>query len=458
MRAAVVLACALAGCSTPELTELLVVTDTDLEVPSELAAVRFRIVGPDGEEKIASADFAAGAARPAVLALVHRGGALGPFTIEVSGEDAHGGVVTTRGASVSFVRREVRVLRMHLAAECVGVRCSGDETCGEGGCRSRRVAENELERWTGEPPGLERDGGERGRDAGRRRDDAGTECASDAECDDGVSCTIDLCVDGRCLSAPDASLCAPDAHACTIEVCDTSLGCVHRLEHTLCDDAVACTVDRCDATLGCLSEATDAACDDGVACTVDRCDSLLGCTSVPDDAACDDGVACTVDRCDASLGCASAPDDSVCDDGIDCTMDACDPTAGCTSSLTSASCPYGERCDRTAAACVPAPTFTEVYAFLSRDCVGSCHDAGADGGLDLSSPAVAHAALVGVTAACGGGANTRVIPYDAAASLLWRKLARVDLCGSRMPPVGPPSSDSDVRRVERWIAAGAPDN
>ncbi|MCZ7684346.1 MAG: hypothetical protein M5U28_38455 [Sandaracinaceae bacterium] len=388
---------------------------------------------------------------------MHRGGEVGPFTIEVRGESAAGDVLVARRATVSFVAGEVRVLRMHLLASCVGVSCSEDETCGEGGCRSRRIAEDELEPWEGAPSGLDRDAGERGRDAGRRHD-AGTECRSDAECDDGVPCTIDVCVGGACLSAPDASLCAPDAHACTIEVCDASLGCVPRLEHALCDDAVGCTVDRCDVTLGCVREPADAACDDGVACTVDRCDALLGCASVPDDAACDDGVACTVDHCDGALGCASVPDDAACDDGIGCTIDACDPIAGCASSITSASCPYGERCDRTAAACVPAPTFTEVYAFLSRDCVGWCHDAGADGGLDLSSPALAYASLVGVTAACGGGANTRVIPYEAAASLLWRKLARVDLCGSRMPPAGIPSSDSDVRRVERWIAAGAPDN
>ncbi len=431
MRAAVVLACALAGCATPELTELLVVIDTDLEVPAQLAAVRMRIVGPDGEEKVASADFGVGDARPALLALVHRGGELGPFTIEVRGESAAGELTAERSAIVSFVAGEVRVLSMHLLASCVGVSCSEDETCGEGGCRSRRVAEDELEPWEGAPPGLDRDAGERGRDAGRRHD-AGAECGSDEECDDRVPCTIDVCVGGACLSAPDASLCAPDAHACTIEVCDVSLGCVPRLEHALCDDAVGCTVDRCDATLGCVREPADAACDDGVACTVDRCDALLGCASVPDDAACDDGIGCTID--------------------------ACDPIAGCTSSITSASCSYGERCDRAAGACVAAPTFTEVYAFLSRDCVGSCHDAGADGGLDLSSRAVAYAGLVGVTAACGGGASTRVIPYDPAASLLWRKLTRVDLCGSRMPPAGPPSSVSDVRRVESWIAAGAPDN
>lgn len=60
---------------------------------------------------------------------------------------------------------------------------------------------------------------------------------------------------------------------------------------------------------------------------------------------------------------------------------------------------------------------------------------------------------MGVPSRCDG--SVRVIPGDARASLLWRKVARVDLCGDRMPPSGPPTGSGDIAIVERWINAGA---
>ena len=134
------------GCSHPTLTQILVTVDTDLEVPSELTGVHFRVRSPRGEEREASANFAAGDARPAVLSLLHAGGPLGPFTVEVSGVDQSAPVVE-RSAQVSFIPGRVVVLPMNLWRRCVGVTCAASETCGDAGCRSVEVTPGELMDW-----------------------------------------------------------------------------------------------------------------------------------------------------------------------------------------------------------------------------------------------------------------------------------------------------------------------
>ncbi len=144
------------GCSHPTLTQILVTVDTDLEVPSELTGVHFRVRSPRGEEREASANFAAGDARPAVLSLLHAGGPLGPFTVEVSGVDRSAPVVE-RSAQVSFIPGRVVVLPMNLWRRCVGVTCAASETCGDAGCRSVEVTPGELMDW-GDDGGVD-DGG-----------------------------------------------------------------------------------------------------------------------------------------------------------------------------------------------------------------------------------------------------------------------------------------------------------
>lgn len=148
-----VAAASLAACARAPLTEILVVVDTDLDVPAQLADVSFRVVGPDGEEKSASADLDVELARPAVLALVHRTGPLGPLTIEVTGTGAGDAVVLTRTARVSFVPGRVVVLPMHLWARCLDASCGPDATCGDSGCRPVDVDAGELAEWTRDDAG-----------------------------------------------------------------------------------------------------------------------------------------------------------------------------------------------------------------------------------------------------------------------------------------------------------------
>lgn len=63
-------------------------------------------------------------------------------------------------------------------------------------------------------------------------------------------------------------------------------------------------------------------------------------------------------------------------------------------------------------------------------------------------------ALVATRSACRGG-QALVVPFDASASPLYRKLSGPPLCGAMMPPTGrlPPGAAEVVRA---WIQAGAP--
>lgn len=110
------------------------------------------------------------------------------------------------------------------------------------------------------------------------------------------------------------------------------------------------------------------------------------------------------------------------------------------------------------------PTWGAIYdRIVARSCAFVlCHDAEtAAGALDLSTPAIAHAALLSPAAGrlCGPTGATRVVPGDPEASLLIHKLRGVApegrLCGSRMPSAGSHLSASRVETLEAWIRDGA---
>jgi hypothetical protein len=95
-----------------------------------------------------------------------------------------------------------------------------------------------------------------------------------------------------------------------------------------CDDQVPCTVDTCDGSLKrCRSVPNDAACANGLVCDgTERCDAFLGCVQGPLPS-CSDNDVCTIDTCDDALGgCrAGARDadgdgdpDGHCAGGLDC--------------------------------------------------------------------------------------------------------------------------------------------
>ena len=181
---------------------------------------------------------------------------------------------------------------------------------------------------------------------------------SGSPCSDGLICTgPDTCVEGGVCEGP--ALICDDGHSCTDDVCDEEqLGCVH-ISNTgafcddgdactdgdscqkgvcegeiieeccqwdpQCNDANPCTEDTCQANR-CVNTFTQVPCDDADPCTYrDYCDGAGGCVGTP--LPCDDGNACTVDGCDPETGtCATWPaqDGSACDDWNPCTsLDVC---------------------------------------------------------------------------------------------------------------------------------------
>ena len=127
-------------------------------------------------------------------------------------------------------------------------------------------------------------GGTGGTTTGGRRhgtgSDAGTQCSTNAECDNGIYCDgVEQCVSGQCTAGTPVQ-CAADAYSCTTAVCDeASKTCKTSLSDAACDDRLYCTgIEECDpanapsgSTTGCKA-GTPINCNDNVSCTVDACD------------------------------------------------------------------------------------------------------------------------------------------------------------------------------------------
>lgn len=416
------------GCSTASVTEIVVVADTDLSVPADVDAIRISVTDALGNTQEGLADLAGGAPRPVTLGLVSQSGE-GTLEVVVIGERDEIEIVR-RTARVRFERGRTLALRMDLWQRCVAVLCGAERACGDAGCRPMDVDPAELTEWNGTPPpppdaAPEADAGP---DAGMHVDagheiDAARPVDAAWPTDSAVRMDTGSPVDGAVPVDAYAAEDAPDIDAAWPDA----------------------WIAECGA---------DAECDDGWTCTADACE-LGRCTHVTRDTACDDGVACTSERCDAVLGCVYEASDAACDDGIPCTTNTCDRLMGCVSVPVHATCGGGSYCDATGG-CTVAPTFTDIYAIVSARCA-PCHTTATTRGgrLDMATQAVAYASLVGVTATCGAGVNTRVVPGDSSHSLLWRKVAGVDLCGVRMPRMQTPLDDADIAQIAHWIEAGA---
>lgn len=220
-------------------------------------------------------------------------------------------------------------------------------------------------------------------------------CDTNADCDDGFSCTADTCNVGtkKCVHTKINEACDDGLHCTGEEFCDPS--------NKDADAASGCwaTGDPCGGFTPICNEGTDACdgcdnngeCDDGFSCTDDSCNNDGSCSNDPDDSACDDGVFCTAnDFCDPdhddadANGCVNEGDpcdctdpsnpcdfavagivgeqrklcnegtescdkcesNADCDDGITCTKDACNGDPGiCTSANDDASCPDADFCN-----------------------------------------------------------------------------------------------------------------
>ncbi|MCZ7681726.1 MAG: hypothetical protein M5U28_24205 [Sandaracinaceae bacterium] len=128
---------ALLGSCGGELTEILVVVDSDLAVPSALDGLRVEVSG--AEAMTAEGSLRAGASGlPRTVGVVHRGGSLGPLTIRAVGSLGGVDVVSAR-AVTSFLRGRTLVLPLFLSRACASVSCGNDETCSGSACVSAAV-------------------------------------------------------------------------------------------------------------------------------------------------------------------------------------------------------------------------------------------------------------------------------------------------------------------------------
>ena len=150
------------------------------------------------------------------------------------------------------------------------------------------------------------------------------QCNSDDDCDDGIACTADTCVEGECSYDTADACCVVDADCfdgdnCTVDAC----------LNFACENVPVANPECCN---------TDAECDDGNECTIDSCDPDIGYECIhpvdldneiccEDDSHCDDNDTCTIDTCNegqcgwVNTCCFS---DEECNDFDDiCTVDSC---------------------------------------------------------------------------------------------------------------------------------------
>ncbi|MFH1530640.1 MAG: hypothetical protein ABIK09_07890 [Pseudomonadota bacterium] len=179
-------------------------------------------------------------------------------------------------------------------------------------------------------------------------------------CDDGDSCTDDLCEGGACVFPPNAVPC-DDADPCTVDdACSDGAcagtpapcGCMEDGDCAELEDGNACNGTLvCDAAVNphvcAVDSDTLVSCPaPGGPCLAALCAPGTGdCLAIPADegAPCDDGDACTQgDACVGGIctGLATPP----CDDGNPCTDDACAPLTGCVFTSNDDPCSDGDAC------------------------------------------------------------------------------------------------------------------
>lgn len=147
---------ALPACSdsaSGALTEIVVVVDTDLAVPSQLKSLRVVARGPDGSSKMVNGPLSG----PNAITLPLSFGATAPgggtFSVTATGVGPSDSPVIVRDVVTEFIEGERRLLHIVLGAECYQRACTGGDTCLEGGaCGSPDVSADDLPTFDGVIP------------------------------------------------------------------------------------------------------------------------------------------------------------------------------------------------------------------------------------------------------------------------------------------------------------------
>ncbi len=138
-----------AGCAA-DLTEVVVVVESDLAVPTQLDEVVVEVEGAAarGQRAVASLVGEDAAGLPLTLGLRPGSTGAGPLSVRVAGKRAGAEFVATR-VRTRFVEGRRVLLRVVLRGACVGVTCETGTTCREGACADEFVDPATLPSFTG---------------------------------------------------------------------------------------------------------------------------------------------------------------------------------------------------------------------------------------------------------------------------------------------------------------------
>jgi hypothetical protein len=361
----------LAGCG--ERTAILVrITSPDLAIPADVDRLEVVIVGGASGASI-ERGFAVATDWPHTLSIRPGERESGAVSITVTARRG-GGLVVARTASARFVAGREEIVEVVLEGACRGVICPPGVDCIGGECE-QALPDGGIP-IDGDLPIADGavDGG----------DGASGGCTRDAECDDGIPCTLDRCLDAACTIVPEDMLCAVGS------VCDPATGCPPRpcTDDPECNDDRVCNgVETCGSAGICV-RGVAVSCDDADRCTDDRCDeemrgACLRSTRDADrdlhgDPTCPATGGIPADDCNeaspdvfpgAPEVCNGLDDDCAagCDDGFACcrgAIETCATDCGTEGARTcDAGCEWG--------ACVPP---AELCNGLDDDCSGTADD------------------------------------------------------------------------------------
>ncbi len=194
----------------------------------------------------------------------------------------------------------------------------------------------------GDGSGLETSGETVPDDLGQELGSTEVRAPDTCNCDDGIDCTVDSCLNGTCQHVPDDSLC-PEGSECTSWLCDPSKGCTMEAHTGLsCSSTNQCVVNpHCNDVGECIHDGLKPCPDE--ACRKDGvCEPASGeCNwTVLDSGTCDDGNPCTSKdqcvkgecigtfvsdgcKCDSDGDCAAYEDGNLCNGNLACVAGTC---------------------------------------------------------------------------------------------------------------------------------------
>ncbi|TXD34819.1 hypothetical protein FRC96_12225 [Lujinxingia vulgaris] len=176
-------------------------------------------------------------------------------------------------------------------------------------------------------------------------------CEVNADCDDGIACTEDVCDTeaGECVVSTAHTRCDDGLFCNGYEMCApedpqaAESGCVAG-EPPVLADGVSCTLDVCDEENDqIVHQGDDARCESDEPCAVSICDPVEGCVTEPaeDGTLCmDDTMVCQGGDCIPCIDDAEGSADSGCSGGEPFCVDG-----ACAQCEDSADCPMGLICD-----------------------------------------------------------------------------------------------------------------